>query len=424
MVPALDGERKDDDEQDKAGSSIVVQLPVRRRGPQTAVDDRLAGRLRGLAPAALMLAIAATAVACTRLDLSALRVTALGWVVTVLALNSASMLLRAFAWLGALPGTAHVRRWSRAGDDDRSARLRARAGRACEPVRTWLVSHHLPQRNALALVVGTLLSQMVLNLRLVALSALALPGALSWHGRILVLAWPLALVVVIIIATRIAWPLRAPGRGARDGLAIFPSRAVERRSPGCSSAPRVCDARRVRAAPALHLRVDAPLATAAAILVAVNVTAAVPVTPSNIGVFPAACIGVLAGAGVASGLGLWYGLLLQGHGARHRACARAAGRGPSSSPRAAQCLPASGRSTARSPCQVDHVDLLNLGMATSSETCSNVTSSGIPIRSSAFAQPTTFVVMRTPSSSSTTAMLYGTSSAKAGSYTWCMSAKL
>jgi uncharacterized membrane protein YbhN (UPF0104 family) len=62
---------------------------------------------------------------------------------------------------------------------------------------------------------------------------------------------------------------------------------------------------------ALHLHVPAPLATAAAILVAVNVTAAVPVTPSNVGIFQAACIGVLAAVGVGSAHGLSYGLLLQ-----------------------------------------------------------------------------------------------------------------
>ena len=62
---------------------------------------------------------------------------------------------------------------------------------------------------------------------------------------------------------------------------------------------------------ALHLRVSAPLATAAAILVAVNVTAAVPLAPSNVGIFQAACIGVLAAAGVSSGHALAYGLLLQ-----------------------------------------------------------------------------------------------------------------
>jgi hypothetical protein len=40
------------------------------------------------------------------------------------------------------------------------------------------------------------------------------------------------------------------------------------------------------------------LSGAAAILVAVNVTAVVPVTPSNVGLFQAACVAVLAAFGV------------------------------------------------------------------------------------------------------------------------------
>jgi hypothetical protein len=43
---------------------------------------------------------------------------------------------------------------------------------------------------------------------------------------------------------------------------------------------------------ALHLQRTAGLAGAAAVLVAVNVTAVVPVTPSNIGVFQAACVAI------------------------------------------------------------------------------------------------------------------------------------
>ena len=53
------------------------------------------------------------------------------------------------------------------------------------------------------------------------------------------------------------------------------------------------------------------LATAAAILLAVNVTALVPVTPSNIGIFQAATIAVLAAYGVDAGHALAYGILLQ-----------------------------------------------------------------------------------------------------------------
>jgi phosphatidylinositol alpha-mannosyltransferase len=62
---------------------------------------------------------------------------------------------------------------------------------------------------------------------------------------------------------------------------------------------------------ALHLDVPAPLAVAAALLLGVNVTAVVPVTPSNVGVFQAACVAVLAAQGIAAQDGLAYGVLLQ-----------------------------------------------------------------------------------------------------------------
>lgn len=42
-----------------------------------------------------------------------------------------------------------------------------------------------------------------------------------------------------------------------------------------------------------------------------NVTAVVPVTPSNLGVFQAACVAVLATQGVAVSDGIAYGVLLQ-----------------------------------------------------------------------------------------------------------------
>ena len=51
--------------------------------------------------------------------------------------------------------------------------------------------------------------------------------------------------------------------------------------------------------------------TAAAILLAVNVSAVLPATPSNVGVFQAACLVVLAAYGVGAGAGLAYGIILQ-----------------------------------------------------------------------------------------------------------------
>jgi phosphatidylinositol alpha-mannosyltransferase len=62
---------------------------------------------------------------------------------------------------------------------------------------------------------------------------------------------------------------------------------------------------------ALGLQSQASPVTAAAILLAVNVTAVLPATPSNVGVFQAACLVVLAAYGVAAGPALAYGIILQ-----------------------------------------------------------------------------------------------------------------
>ena len=63
---------------------------------------------------------------------------------------------------------------------------------------------------------------------------------------------------------------------------------------------------------ALGLDDRAGLGAAAAVLFAVNVTAALPATPSNLGVFQAACVAVLHGAyGVGSADALAYGIVLQ-----------------------------------------------------------------------------------------------------------------
>jgi phosphatidylinositol alpha-mannosyltransferase len=56
----------------------------------------------------------------------------------------------------------------------------------------------------------------------------------------------------------------------------------------------------------------AGIGAAAAVLFAVNVTAVLPATPSNLGVFQAACVAVLSGAyGVSAADALGYGIILQ-----------------------------------------------------------------------------------------------------------------
>jgi phosphatidylinositol alpha-mannosyltransferase len=62
---------------------------------------------------------------------------------------------------------------------------------------------------------------------------------------------------------------------------------------------------------ALGLQSHGGLAAAAAVLLAVNVSAVLPATPSNVGVFQAACLVVLAAYGVGAGPALAYGIILQ-----------------------------------------------------------------------------------------------------------------
>jgi phosphatidylinositol alpha-mannosyltransferase len=62
---------------------------------------------------------------------------------------------------------------------------------------------------------------------------------------------------------------------------------------------------------ALGLDGQAGVGAAAAVLFAVNVTAAIPATPSNLGVFQAACVAVLSAYGVGKTDALAYGIILQ-----------------------------------------------------------------------------------------------------------------
>jgi phosphatidylinositol alpha-mannosyltransferase len=62
---------------------------------------------------------------------------------------------------------------------------------------------------------------------------------------------------------------------------------------------------------ALGLDGRAGIGAAAAVLFAVNVTAVLPATPSNLGVFQAACVAVLTAYGVGAADALAYGIILQ-----------------------------------------------------------------------------------------------------------------
>ena len=256
----------------------------------------------------------------------------LGWLALAAALMVLSMLMRALSWLvvlrAALPGA------------DVPAAMVVRAtmigvmvsavfpGRLGEAARAIVVARRV---GTVSVVAGTILSQTMLNLvALVALGAAVITstGALSAPvGALLALCAPLALVGLMLVApgalrraSRHGPPRvqRALARAAleleraRGGLRVF---RHLRQGVAATLAQLAAWALQVLSAyfvlVALDLQRTAGLAGAAAVLVAVNVTAVVPVTPSNVGVFQAACVAVLASFGVSGGHALAYGIVLQ-----------------------------------------------------------------------------------------------------------------
>ena len=256
----------------------------------------------------------------------------LGWLALAAVLMVLSMLMRALSWLvvlrAALPGA------------DVPAAMVIRAtmigvmvsavfpGRLGEAARAVVVARRV---GTVSVVAGTILSQTMLNLvALVALGAAVITstGALSAPvGALLALCAPLALVGLMLVApgalrraSRHGPPRvqRALARAAleleraRGGLRVF---RHLRQGVAATLAQLAAWALQVLSAyfvlVALDLQRTAGLAGAAAVLVAVNVTAVVPVTPSNVGVFQAACVAVLASFGVSGGHALAYGIVLQ-----------------------------------------------------------------------------------------------------------------
>jgi phosphatidyl-myo-inositol alpha-mannosyltransferase len=296
------------------------------------------GRRRVSIPAVLaaLVGLGLGAVAISRLNLHvvvrALVGVHFGWLAAAAALMVVSLLMRALSWLvvlrAALPGgrvpAPVVVRATMIGVMV-SAVLPGRLG---EAARAMVVAR---RAGAVSVVVGTILSQTLLNLvALVALGAAVITstGVLGAPvGALLAIGAPVALVGLTVMAPA---ALRRAGRHgpprlrratvrlalelerARGGLRVF---RHLRDGVAATFAQLAAWALQVLSAylvlHALDLQGTAGLAGAAAILVAVNVTAVVPVTPSNVGVFQAACVAVLASFGVSGGRALAYGVLLQ-----------------------------------------------------------------------------------------------------------------
>jgi phosphatidyl-myo-inositol alpha-mannosyltransferase len=261
-----------------------------------------------------------------------------GLVAAGLGAMCASMFARAFAWHAIL---ACAPTWRRAKRRDAmqgtfigvlmSATLPVRLG---EPSRALIVARRLGRaRETLPVVLGTMVSQTLLNLFALTLLGVAMFSSVDLlngrHGALIAVAFaPLGVLVAVLIAP-VLIPRRAVSRSVRLQALMFAARR---------SLARVRDGLRVFGHPrqaaiatavqlsawalqwlscwlllmALGLDGHAGLAGAAAVLFAVNVTAVLPATPANVGVFQAACVAVLVGAyHVSTPDALAYGIVLQ-----------------------------------------------------------------------------------------------------------------
>jgi phosphatidylinositol alpha-mannosyltransferase len=207
--------------------------------------------------------------------------------------------------------------------------LPARLG---EPARALALARRTGRmRETFPVLLGTLVSQTLLNLVALALLGVIIVSTtpLFHTGTKHLFAFslvPLILLVVVLVAPLV---MRQTGNGrvARIGAAAHRAMVQVRaglkvfRDPreGISAAAAQLGAWAIQLSAcwallyALGLNGKAGIGAAAAVLFAVNVTAVVPATPSNIGVFQLAVISVLhTGFGVSTADALAYGVILQG----------------------------------------------------------------------------------------------------------------
>jgi phosphatidylinositol alpha-mannosyltransferase len=298
-------------------------------------------RRAGLAVAALLLA-AILAFALSRLGLHrighALASASPGWILLALALMSLSLLARAISWhevlRAALPRIAipwpPVVRATMIGVMG-SAVFPGRIG---EPTRVLVLSRRLEgsARRLLPVLAGTVFSQTIINLLALAILATVTFTSVQLFahegvsGLLGVLFVPLVICLLVIAGPRLLrLAQRAPSlrislaaaalarmlRLARQGLAAF---AAPRHGVPAVLAQLLAWTLQLACYAvllALGLQSHGGLAAAAAVLLAVNVSAVLPATPSNVGVFQAACLVVLAAYDVGAGPALAYGIILQ-----------------------------------------------------------------------------------------------------------------
>jgi phosphatidylinositol alpha-mannosyltransferase len=300
-----------------------------------------AARRTGLAVAAVLL-VAVLVFALTRLDLShvahALLSASPGWLVLALALMMLSLLARAISWQAVLRAAlpdAHIA-WLPVARATMIGVLASAVfpGRIGEPTRIVVLSRRLdgPVGRTVPVVTGTVFSQTLINLAALGILAavtLSSVPVLEGHASALEAALALPILIALFVlggpailrlaerstnariragATAFAGLLRL----GRRGLLVFARPRYGAPAIGFQLLAWALQwGSCYMVMLALGLQHHAPPVAAAAILLAVNVTAVLPATPSNVGVFQAACLVVLTAYGIGAGPALAYGIILQ-----------------------------------------------------------------------------------------------------------------
>ncbi len=331
-------------------SDMLPRIPAERLpSMRVASDSREVGRgraqglvRRGAVVIACLMAAILASIALRKIGVAAVATSLVssqpGLVVAAVGVMCASMFARAIAWHAILV-CAPTWRTARRRDAMQgtfigvlmSSTLPARLG---EPSRALIVARRLGRaRETLPVVLGTMVSQTILNL--IALAGL---GAIMFssvnvldghHGALILaaLAPPAALAAVLLAPAllprvfaghsqrmeAVLLGLRHTLARVRDGLRVFrhPRQALAATALQLGAwALQLASCWLLLMA--FGLQSQAGLAGAAAVLFAVNVTAVLPATPANVGVFQAACAAVLVGAyHVSAPEAIAYGIVLQ-----------------------------------------------------------------------------------------------------------------
>jgi phosphatidyl-myo-inositol alpha-mannosyltransferase len=316
--------------------SLLAPAPPLVGGARRRRTLRRAGVLAGTISVAALAAVALERVGVTRVAAS-LVASKPGLIAAGLALMCAAMFARALSWhsiLAAAPTWRPVKRRDAMQGTFIGVLMSAtQPARLGEPSRALIVARRLGRaRETLPIVLGTIVSQTLLNLlALLILGGVTLSSAsvLDRHDRALALIAlaPLAALLALALAPVLVAPAALPRSRRLRALLAVVRRSLLRLRDGLRvfAHPRHASLATVAQLAAWALQwlscwlllnalglSHAGVGGAAAVLFAVNVTALVPVTPANIGVFQAACVLVLVGGyHVSTPEAVAYGIVLQ-----------------------------------------------------------------------------------------------------------------